>query len=242
MKKIALLILIGIISCLCGKTIRIASLEWDPYTGKDLKNEGLMSDIVRSAFEKVGYEVEFHYAPWARTYEKTKEGKFDAIMGLSYKLDRENYFSYSDVVFENEIVFLMRKDHDFTYASNNDLKGKTIGIIKNSFLANVLAQYDIKSEGYSNLNTLVRVINGNRIELAADYKIAFQKAIIDEGLKEADFKFTERAFIKDRIHVGFSKKVQGHEELRDKFNDGLVELKTSGDLKRIFKAHNLHQD
>ncbi len=45
------------------KTIRIATLEWEPYIGQKLADEGFMAEITREAFRRGGYKVEYIYLP-----------------------------------------------------------------------------------------------------------------------------------------------------------------------------------
>lgn len=56
--------------------IVLATGNWEPYYGETLPNGGIVTEIVRRAFRRVGYELEVKWRPWARAMEVTKQGKY----------------------------------------------------------------------------------------------------------------------------------------------------------------------
>lgn len=48
------------------KLISLTSAEYPPYYGKELNNQGPVTEIVNQAFAKVGYKVMIDFFPWAR--------------------------------------------------------------------------------------------------------------------------------------------------------------------------------
>ncbi len=51
---------------LWAKPVRLATLEWPPYTSQSLPDGGLTGHIVKRAFAEAGLEVEFDFYPWQR--------------------------------------------------------------------------------------------------------------------------------------------------------------------------------
>ncbi|RDD63851.1 substrate-binding periplasmic protein [Ferruginivarius sediminum] len=62
-----------------GSVIRLSTLNWPPYTNRDLPEGGASSAIVRAIFAKAGYPVEIRFWPWNRAIAKAKSGAQDVV-------------------------------------------------------------------------------------------------------------------------------------------------------------------
>jgi polar amino acid transport system substrate-binding protein len=56
------------------KVVNISTLNWPPYAGSELPNGGATTEVVRVAFEKIGYEIDVAYRPWKRAIDMAKKG------------------------------------------------------------------------------------------------------------------------------------------------------------------------
>ena len=65
-------------SALAGETITIATLEYAPFTGKNLKFNGFVNHVIAEAFQRRGHGVKFAYLPWKRAVTETKNGQYPA--------------------------------------------------------------------------------------------------------------------------------------------------------------------
>jgi polar amino acid transport system substrate-binding protein len=59
--------------------ITIATLEYSPWTGKNLKSNGFVNHVITEAFQRGGYTVKFTYLPWKRGLTETENGKYAAL-------------------------------------------------------------------------------------------------------------------------------------------------------------------
>jgi len=48
------------------KVVRLATLEWAPYTSESARHDGATTEVVRRAFEAMGYQLEVVFYPWER--------------------------------------------------------------------------------------------------------------------------------------------------------------------------------
>ena len=51
------------------RILRLASLEWLPYVGSQLQQQGLSTFIADRAAQKFGYRVQVDYFPWVRAMQ-----------------------------------------------------------------------------------------------------------------------------------------------------------------------------
>ncbi|MDZ7939224.1 MAG: ABC transporter substrate-binding protein [Rhodoferax sp.] len=95
---------------------------------QDGKNRGFLVDIVQYASAQMPVsELRVELYPWARAYRHATSG-VGGIVGLSWTQERSLLFDYSEPVYIDEVVIVVRKDRPLAYKDLPDLQGKRIGI------------------------------------------------------------------------------------------------------------------
>lgn len=61
------------------KVAHVSTLDWPPYTGQDLPKGGATTEVVRAAFDKVGYQTVVDYRPWKRAIDMAAKGTDEVI-------------------------------------------------------------------------------------------------------------------------------------------------------------------
>jgi len=70
---------------------------WYPFSfAEEGQAKGLYIDMIEKAVMNLGYKPKFYPKPWKRCLSDAKNGKYDAIVGASYKLERAEYLIYPD--------------------------------------------------------------------------------------------------------------------------------------------------
>jgi hypothetical protein len=69
-----------------------------------------LSEIIREAFKRNGYEADISFLPWKRALAGTKEGKHQALFTIWHRPEREEWFVFSDSLPANELGFFKRTD------------------------------------------------------------------------------------------------------------------------------------
>jgi polar amino acid transport system substrate-binding protein len=104
---------------------------------------GACADIARELYAKIGYDLDLSYVgPWARCQKLIANGKVD-INICSIKNDtRENYSVFSKIpIAQNEQAIFVRAKESFEFRELEDLKLKSIGIVRGVSLGNEIDQY-----------------------------------------------------------------------------------------------------
>jgi len=151
-----------------AEEIRLTSCDWQPYAGKELSNFGFTSEILKSAFERVGYKVQFKIYPWNRAIEQTKKGKMDGIYSAYYSEERAKTFALSDPYIDSKVHFCkLKKNKKIVYSGNlRDLSSYTVGVVRGYVNSPEFdkADYIKKDEASSDLTNLRKLLKG-RIDL-----------------------------------------------------------------------------
>lgn len=112
------------------KTLRIATGEYEPFTGENLPDHGVVNARVKQIADAAGFAVEFHYMPWKRTLKSTQAGKYDATSYWTYLSDRNADFIHVGPVQRDELIILVRNDSSLRdWTALEDFTGLKIGMV-----------------------------------------------------------------------------------------------------------------
>ena len=106
--------------------VRLAGIEMAPYSGSDLPNNGLVVDIVRQAYQQVGWEIDIEFYPIARASRLLASDEIDGYLLATLNFPAKNTL-YSDPIVEGEIAFFSHKSVNLAYTSPEDLVGLSVG-------------------------------------------------------------------------------------------------------------------
>jgi polar amino acid transport system substrate-binding protein len=239
---IAVLVITGFFGSslfVCGapaaEIITIATLEYSPWTGKNLKFNGFVNHVITEAFRRKGYPVKFTYLPWKRAVIETKNGDYSALSYVYLSKDREKEFYLSDPISEEKIVFFHLKSNPVKdWETLDDLKKYKFGATR----------------GYTYTKEFWQAAESKRInvDIADSDKQNFQKLfvgridIFPSGLangysllqKEFDVSkshlltYHPKPLSQTTGHLAFTRNRKNSENLLRIFNQGLAELKEVG--------------
>lgn len=225
-------------------TIVLATGNWEPYYGERLPDGGIVSEIVREAFMRVGYRLQIKWVPWARALRLARGGDFDGVLGAWYTEERTEHFAFSKPFFKNEIVFFKRKGDAISYTTFEDLKPLRIGVTIDSgpyeLLKNELSQnLDIVPNPGNNIKKLMR----KRFDLLADEKLGVLY-IINTRFPEwrGAIESIEPPLQINYLHIMISKQVSRYKEIVKAFNVGLREIIEDGTFNSLYQKHGFGSD
>ncbi|MFV1874016.1 MAG: substrate-binding periplasmic protein [Oleiphilus sp.] len=217
-------------------TLKLTTVDWQPFFGHDIPEKGFFSAITREAFNRAGYDIKIEFQPWKRALETTIKGDYDGLLGAYFNEARASKLHYSDVVFENQDIFITKRKDLIDYQDLNELKAYRIAVMRGAAYAE-----ELKHKGFNiiennhELQSLKMLCKG-RVDVVLMSKMHFQ--YISENDAEI---FSERetlAILKKPfrvypLYVPITKKRSDSQEVIDRFNDALTEIKTDGTYQKI---------
>ena len=115
-----------------GEVVKLATINWGTFYGKEFKKDGVVSEIAREALKRSGHNLKFEYMPWKRALKKGAKGrKYHGVFGCWYSKDREKNFIYSkETMLDGSPHFIAGINSSVSISKVTDLKGLTIGIVR----------------------------------------------------------------------------------------------------------------
>lgn len=214
-----------------GTLVMATNAEFPPYEyyeGEDVV--GIDADIAAAVADKLGMELKIEDMAFDSIIPAVTSGKADiGLAGMTVTEDRLENLDFSDTYAHATQVVIVKEDSDI--ASPDDLKGKKIGVQLGT-TGDIYAGdiEDATVERYNKGFEAVQALSQGKIDaVVIDGEPAKVFVKENEGLKMLDEAFTEEDYA---IAVA-----KGNDELLDKINTALGELKDSGELDKIVEKY-----
>ena len=220
------------------RTLNIAATEYPPYYGKDLENNGFMSEIIVTAFNRSGHDIDIQFLPWKRALEGTKAGKHDGLFTVWYRKEREEWFVFSNPLPANELGFYRRKDQDISFTSFDNLKPYTIGIVRGYVSPPGFDEAGLKTSLAKDDEENLRKLHKGRVDLVLTDKIV-GRHIISTKIPDAvsELEWIDPPAHTDIQYLVISKKAKDYAAILADFNTGLAEIEADGTVQAIMTKH-----
>lgn len=237
-KKIILLgvilfsFLISFSSCFAeGKIIRMVSLDWPPFAGKSIPDNGANVIVAKAAFKAMGYDLKVEFYPWARTVKLAKTKKYAGYLPEYYAKEIESEFIFSDPIGDSPLGFVERSDAPIIWESLQDLKsvgriGTVRGYVNTAQFDMMAADKTIKVEPVVDDATNLRKLLINRINMAVIDKYVMQYILATESHfagKQKSLQFNKRLLENKKLYLCFQKNDKG-QKVSEIFNQGLQKI------------------
>ena len=229
--------------CWAGdRQVRIVSLELPPDAGSQLEARGMCIEIIKSAFQRAGYEAKIEFYAWQRAVEMAKRGMADCIGNLWYTDRREEWFAYSDSLgIPSRVGFFKSKALDIRFSGYKELAPYTIGYIHGFAYSR---EFFKETTGFRKIvyytpAELIEALVIKRIDLALTMKRNGEFLLTNHFSEHrAAFGFMDPPIeVRDEF-LGFSKKSRGYQKKLIDFNQGLARIKQNGTVAEILSRHD----
>ena len=228
-----------------GESIKIATINWAPFYGKELKKDGVVSEIAREALKRSGHSLVFEYMPWKRAMKKTAKGKkFHGLFGCWYSKEREKNYIYSkQTMLDGSPHFLAGINSSVNITKVSDLKGLTIGIVRgytsSPKVEELFKAKKTKKWEVSKMHQLFSLIEKKKVDVVLENQFVAQDIFKKKFPgKNYNFKKVGSDFFNGRLFMCWSKKYPGIQKIADEFDKNLKIMKTDGSLEKIKKEFN----
>ncbi|MCP5162734.1 MAG: ABC transporter substrate-binding protein [Hahellaceae bacterium] len=214
-----------------AEPVTLTSLDWPPYTGEDLPDQGASVAVAKAAFAAAGYTLKVEFYPWQRAVALAKDSsKHDGYFPEYYADELKQDFILSEPMGSGPLGFAELKAKPVTWHTLDDLKSTKIGVVRgyvntSEFDARMHSgklKTDATGDDLKNLQKLL----GGRISLAViDKNVLTHLMSTTPELKGASDKIQFNAtLLEDKsLYVCFKKGARG-QKLAQALNEGMLDI------------------
>lgn len=222
-------------------TVVISTGEYPPFCGSCLPHHGFINHVVKRSFERVGMNVRFEYYPWARAFKLASSGAVPAVSYVYNTEQRRKDFLVSELITYEKIHFMLPGSISLKGGNlKKSLRGMTVGLTVDysqpeEFMKLVDAgavKYEYAKNDRLNIAKLLKA----RIDAVLINKnvgtIILEKYFPDE-IKTV--YFDKKFMFRQQGVLGFPLHHPDSVFLQRKFNEGLRQVRKSGEYEKMFK-------
>jgi len=242
------LIILGLVIYFVGEVtakeeILLVSTEFPPYESETLPDYGFVSEIVKVAYQRVGYTIKVDFMPFARSLMMAEDGIVDGTFAIWYRKERTQRLAFSDPLLSSGVVFYKHKDRNIPFNGNYEaLKTYKIGVVRGYVnppkfdVADYLEKYSVGEEIQA-----LQMLAVGRIDLMIVDKLVAQH-IINTKLPEYSMILEpmEPLLKEDFLYLAISKKTKDYQRKLEDFNNGLKQILEDGTIKKIMLKHGFN--
>ncbi|WP_036178777.1 transporter substrate-binding domain-containing protein [Marinomonas sp. MED121] len=220
-----------------SQTLKVATGEYSPTIGSNLKHGGYATHMMTLAFESQGISLDVDYMPWKRALVSTQKGDYDLSFYWFFSEERQKSFYYGDALIQSNIHFFHLETLNFDWQDYDDLEPYFVGLTAGYHYSPELDV--LVNAGELNSHVTTRDIDNVNMLLASRIDI-FPMTLL-EGLylinnrfpPESAQKITyhSRALSTPTGHPLFPKVNEQSHELLKIYNKGIKEIKAQGILQ-----------
>jgi len=251
MRKAFLVILFSLIFSsviYAGQTVTLATLEWEPYIGPNMDNNGYVHEIVVEAYKRSGIKVDIRFLPWARAVKTAETGKRDGLFPEYYDESRLENFVFSDSFPGGPVGLYKRKDNKISFAVDPQKKQTEALKALKQYRFGVVRGY-VNTKEFDNADFLTKdIANSDETNLKKLFKGRIDFIFIDKYVAKhiivrkyphflSELDFMEPPLEIKPLYIAFSKKAKNYQQKLNAFNMGLKILRETGMLDQIIEKH-----
>jgi polar amino acid transport system substrate-binding protein len=209
-----------------------------PFTFLDTKTnsiQGIMVDLITEIGKDAGFAVQIEPMQFSALVPSLTSNKIDIISAAMFATAaRKEVIDFSDAVYTYGEGLVVPKTDAKNYASQEDLKGETVGAQVGTAFVDALKKTGLFSEVkvYDTIPDILRDVNAGRLKAGfADYPI------LAYNLKQGNFAEVRlvdsyKPVTVGTVAIGIRK---SDTELLAKINASLAKLKANGSIARILE-------
>lgn len=213
-----------------NQRVYMTSLDWPPYAGQSLSDNGTSVSVAKAAFAAMGYELVVEFKPWVRTVASAS--KQDKYIGYfpEYWFDSEE-FVFSESIGSGPLGLVQNRNKPIQWQNLEDLKQYRIGVVQgyvntaqfDALVTNETLTVEASVSDSRNIHKVAK----NRLD-AAVIDIHVLAYLIDtdprsEVLKDR-LEMNSQLLEEKQLYLAFKNTPEG-KNWRDVFNQGLQLIK-----------------
>jgi phospholipid transport system substrate-binding protein len=226
--------------------------EWTPYAGSNLPQQGLLTDLVSSILNRLGYRTEIRFEPVKRIYQQADNNELNGILATTGTRQESPWLLTSAflqstlrlVSYNTQTNIRIQTLDDLLHLpAQNDKARPILGIYSELALSPLLNgikdQVDLKKLNYC--SQLLREVASKRIDAAlVDDWASRREMALNPALAE-HLHTSQKPLGRADIFLGITRSTPNAHNLINSFNLLLARMQADGSYEALLKRHQYLQ-
>ena len=219
-----------------SKYVIASDSSFAPFVFQNSSNQytGIDMDLIKAIAKDQGFEIEITNPGFDAAINAVQSGQADGmIAGMSVTDARKETFDFSDSYYTANTILGVKESSNIS--SYEDLKGKTVGVkngtASQTFLTENQSKYGYKIKTFADGSSMYDSLNTGSIDAVMDDEPVLKYSISQGQKLKTPIEGTPIG------ETAFAVKKGSNPELIEMFNNGLANLKASGEFQKILDKY-----
>jgi polar amino acid transport system substrate-binding protein len=214
-----------------AQDVKLATLDWPPYTSPTLPQKGMVSNILQDAAKQSGHDLGFGFFPWVRAMRTGRDDpNYVGYFPAYWTPERAQTCNFSKPIGIGEVGLVQRRDHPVHWSELQDLSNIIIGVTAG--YSNGTAFDTMVRDGKLQVQPApadidnLRMVARGRIPVAVVERSVFEYSLLTEPdlrQKREELEFNPQLIAELPLYVCFKKTADG-QHWKDVFDAGLAKV------------------
>ncbi len=225
---------------------RVSAVELPPLImATPSGSTGILVDLLRLLFARLGLPLSVHVVPWARAYGDAVAGHVAGVMPTIRSPERERELLFpSEPLYQAEMSFFKRVDVPLRWTGRlTEVQGLRIVKLKGALFApefdQAVLERRLRCEETHSFASAIRMVHLGRVDLAAVPKLAGLQIAASEGLSSQVLPLEPRVDWQ-AFHLALSRTAEAGAWL-SRINTALAALHREGAISRLVEQYRERQ-
>jgi len=240
-----------------GRTLTFVADDWCPYNcAPDSDHPGYIVEILKAAYERHGYKVEYKNVPWTRAIEEVMSGKYTGLLSTSVTNTPDLIFpgvaqgAYGEAA---SSTFYVRAGDPWRYNGVKSMEGRMLGMIADYLYGEEFDKYvadnakdmrrvQIVAGSGTALESNIRKLVAGRVDMIVEDPFVIGWFLSQhpdlQGKIEAAGNLGDGD---DPVYVGFSPNIPDAQKLAQILTDEMLAMRDNGELQKIFARYGIEE-
>lgn len=219
--------------------VRLATIEYPPYSSEYLIERGSIVELTTRAFAATGHTTQIDFLPWARVLVELRKGNYDGILPLwPDDIINERLIASRPLLY-SELGFFIRRDTPVNFTKLSQLSGRTVGVVRGyNYPFEIMSSGIVAEEAVNDLSNL-RKLAAKRFDLVLlEYQVGLHLLSREPELQKA-LAWQGQTLARIPLFVGFAPPKPAQPDWASVYAQGLSVLLANGEYLRILQRHHL---
>lgn len=219
-----------------SKYVIASDSSFAPFVFQNSSNQytGIDMDLIKAIAEDQGFEIEITNPGFDAAINAVQSGQADGmIAGMSVTDARKETFDFSDSYYTANTILGVKESSNIS--SYEDLNGKTVGVkngtASQTFLTENQSKYGYKIKTFADGSSMYDSLNTGAVDAVMDDEPVLKYSISQGQKLKTPIEGTPIG------ETAFAVKKGSNPELIEMFNNGLANLKASGEFQKILDKY-----
>jgi len=222
-------------------SVTLTSLDWPPYAGADLREQGASSAVARAAFEAMGYHLNIAFYPWSRAVQLARTDESVAgYLPEYYSPEVAADFILSHPIGSGPLALAQRRNHPLQWHTIADLSAWTVGVVQGyvndaAFDARVAARQQPVDVAISDELNLKKLAAGH-VDLAIVDPYVFDYLCSQNPVLRQQLEINPHQIADKSLYIAFKRTAAGA-RWASIFNQGLRKIDVTAIMRQFIKDY-----